>query len=444
MDSSFLAFVVYCYKISRYEYVIVIQKTDLSHNLEDASVFWLKNFKEGIQEVFYKLISFMFCMERKGEILTGKMATFFVALIGFAILALFIYTVFIDTDRLNQQQICHLSVLKRGALDEVGAAGLIPLQCTTQKICITTKRNGECKQFAGEENVIDVRIDLKKPNEAKRIIEEESANAMWDCWAMMGQGRVDIFGPDDIEDIEDVIWRNIKDFIGFEAKYKVTKPMCVVCSRIAIAEDVFEKDNGAEVVESVNVNRYIAEENIPGRSLTYLQAFTDSQIISYQGVDQGKGYEPDDIEVSELEALNEFRRDFNKGTVSESNQLAFVFSQIKFKDKDALTAGTNVAITGGIIIGAVLLLTPVGVIAIAATGLVTATIIGLGAVGAAAGYAAVTTGITNERNQIVTAGYCGNLQTESDDKVGCSLIKVVSWDAGSINSFCVGEVEGSP
>ena len=194
----------------------------------------------------------------------------------------------------------------------------------------------------------------------------------------------------------------------------------------------------------MNVNRYIAEENIPGRSLTYLQAFTDSQIISYQGVDQGKGYEPDDIEVSELEALNEFRRDFNKGTVSESNQLAFVFSQIKFKDKDALTAGTNVAITGGIIIGAVLLLTPVGVIAIAATGLVTATIIGLGAVGAAAGYAAVTTGITNERNQIVTAGYCGNLQTESDDKVGCSLIKVVSWDAGSINSFCVGEVEGSP
>jgi hypothetical protein len=155
-----------------------------------------------------------------GEFLVGVIIT----LVGAGIL----FLVFPSIQKLFTGAIgaesCHDSVLLKAAAIESKIPGgekilasQIPLKCKTEEIKITT-------------------TDTDK-------IKNQIANAMYDCWWMLGEGE--------------------KNFI--EQK-KGTEKNCILCSLIKFDDNVKEK------VKSIdNLQEYLATNTIPGKSVTYTQ-----------------------------------------------------------------------------------------------------------------------------------------------------------------------------
>jgi hypothetical protein len=351
-------------------------------------------------------------MRKRGEISGEKIVVIILLIAGTVIVGGFLYILFSD-DSLTDRELCHLSVVTRATTPKI-AQDEVPLQCTTEKVCITSKFGGDCKQFAGEENIRRVRISLSDKEKARETIERESANAMFDCWSMMGEGKLDIFG-NDFTPID------LTDLVGLsEVNFQKAKPKCVICSRVAIAEDILNSKEGKEMLTGVDVNEYMAGNNVPGSSLTYLQTFTDRGVGSYAGVDKGgvgNTYKP------------------------EANQMAYIFWQLKTEGSPA-DAFSDTALAGAGLVGGAGLLPGSGKLVKATLtkgGIWGVVVTAVGILGPAS-YAAYIAG----ENQDVSAAYCGVFESDEDEgKLGCSIVKGVEWNAGKINSFCSGGIEGN-
>lgn len=321
------------------------------------------------------------------------------ALAGLVMLGAIFYNIYGSSDDLNQRDLCHLSVLERGSLDKVAEAGsLVPLQCSTNKICVTDSKSNKCKQFTGEDSDSFV-IDTGDKEESIERIEELTANAMFDCWSMLGEGKVDLFN-DPSENL---------------GVFEVKKSSCVVCSRIAISESLLaDEDARKNIIEKVDVDDYLINHNVPGSARTYIETFTDSNLRSYPALEEGM--------------------EFNSSIDDEvSSQLAVVFMQIKAKDpKDAAiaTAGAGVVFVGG------LALSPLGKF----VPKIPAAIVSALVIGGTAGFSAYKA----YEGGRVSAGYCGEFLGSGEGKsarAGCSLTKTMAWDVNSINNLC-GKIEG--
>ncbi|MBI2451658.1 hypothetical protein HYV50_01105 [Candidatus Pacearchaeota archaeon] len=320
--------------------------------------------------------------------------------IGF--LAVLIFLGKIDLAGKTEEEICRLSVLSRATTPE-SAQSLVPLKCTTEKICLSTT-DEDCSQFLGEKNVEKIKLPSDEKQAAKKI-EEISANAMYDCWSIMGKGKIDIFGTN-----EGSLTSNI---VATTFSVSEIHPKCVICSRIAFAEDLKKEK---EILEKINLKEYLEKEKIPGQSITYLQAFTDSQINAF----------PTEIEQSLV-----------KDEPKTTDQMAFVFMQIIASDKtpieQAIQAGSNT----GIAIGGSLLLNPLGKIISVATLKVTAPLAITGTLlsGGLAYYQA-------EKNQAIAATHCGKFTSTKTERYGCSLITPLDYNNVTIiNDFCNGGIE---
>jgi len=126
-----------------------------------------------------------------------------------------------------EKEACRNSVLLRGSL--LGQLN-VPLSCKTQNITITSTDENKIKS--------------------------EIAREMYDCWDMLGQGKIDFFGES--------IW---KQTTGFDT----VKPACVICSRIKFDKNVQQKISG------VDIDSYMALTNVPGKDFTYLEYFSDEK-----------------------------------------------------------------------------------------------------------------------------------------------------------------------
>ncbi len=332
-------------------------------------------------------------MKNKGDVVSFNLIMTILAILGLAVLLLFLFRIYGTGNNLAETEACHLSVIKRATLD-TGVGNFqqtIPLDCVTQRICITTEGKDSCEGFfAGSKSTKTIKVSNSDEEEARRIIEETSANAMYDCWRMMGEGKLDIFGK-------------------FVEKFSITEPKCVICSRVFVADDV-----DFAIRERVNTNEYMRTQQIPGSSLTYLQALTDRSVSSYSQINDWDGN------------YSSFPDDFS--------QMAFVFMQIK--TRDPLDSAFDV-VKGSFAIGGAGLLTSTGRFAAKTAGLpgMIAFVLGVAVVSGAEYYQA-------QQSQQIAAGYCGEFESSSDAKQGCSLVRGVEWDTSAINSFCKGGIEG--
>jgi len=257
---------------------------------------------------------------------------------------------------------------------------------------------------------------------------------MYDCWNMMGRGRMDLFGK------------------AFKS-YRVVESRCVVCSRLAIADDVDVKFLGIqEELGGDAFNEYLRVNNVPGSSQTYLNAFLESSgVDTYSKVEGGfaeafqedrdsaiGGGELKDDEIQEVKS--EVVAVKNENIVKlRTDQIAFVFAQRKTKQGfwSGFTTGVRdssiVIVGGGITSG--------GAKLVAKTiGGLPAFIIGVVAVGGTGLYA----GANSYANQQASAAYCGTLASGVDNKSlvqGCSVVRGVPYDAQSINKICA-HIEG--
>src|SRR3989344_4923299 len=128
-------------------------------------------------------------MDKRGELTSTEITIWILAIVGFGIVlaALFL----INLGGYSSEDICKLSVLSRGTAPAGG--GYIPLKCVAEKICIREGFSGGCEdEFAGEKDVEYIRLSGSDGVKADKI-EEITANAMYDCWTMMGEGKVDLF-----------------------------------------------------------------------------------------------------------------------------------------------------------------------------------------------------------------------------------------------------------
>ncbi len=368
-------------------------------------------------------------MDKRGELTSQQIAILVLAIGGFVLVFLFLFAIF-DNQSLTERELCSLSVLERATLPAV-AQQAIPLQCTTEKVCITLDnglfgKESDCKQFAGEENVRVVKVklgDLGQQTEAQRTIERETANAIFDCWAMTGQGKLDVFRGEG--GVATTITSGLLDLLGSDVGQlvKTIQPKCIVCSRVALSEELVKEDEKTNILKRVNSNAFMARELVPGSTLTYLQTMTDESVRSYAGADK--------IDTSEE------GNKYAKPSVGGS-QIAVIFMQIK-TEGDPTKIAEEAAIMAGTAIGGGGLLTGVGRKAITSFPIIS-TIVALAGTGGA--YLAAKD--IAEDNQAVSFAACGEAEKNGDKaKLGCSLVKPVVWDVKTVNDMCFGGIEGN-
>jgi len=340
-------------------------------------------------------------MKKSGELTSSQIITITLAIVGFVIVVGFILLQ-LDIGGYTEDELCRLSVLTRATSPEKAKSAL-PLQCTTKKICLTSV-GGKCDDsFAGEEDVEVISLP-SDDDDAKRKIEEVSANAMYDCWSMMGEGRLDLFGT----------------FLG-DLGLNVEEQVCVICSRVAL--DLKDEHKDIEI----DLQKYMGDNLAPGSQYNYIEIFTHGGADAYpyisdvafeeklNAVEKEKDKDDNEIEMGEI----------NKG------ELAFVFSQIKPESYSQSLQNMGEA---GLVLSGATFMTP-GVGKIAKVLIFNKVGLTVAAVAAAVGVGVNVYNTYQEQNAAV--GYCGGLSSnKGDGEEGCSMVQAVPYTVKGVNLIC--------
>ena len=357
---------------------------------------------------------------KRGELTSSYIITTILIIAGFVIVLYFILNV-LNLGGETTDDICSFSVLTRATSPETTSA-YIPLKCMTKKICLSDR--GDCENFKGEENVHKT---VRLPSDeigAKKEIEKTLANQMYECWNMMGEGKLDLFNG------------------GFLKTYGQEKQdvTCVICTRIIINHtkmDSIMKYDGNNNENKVNVEKYMEENQIEGKSETYLQYFAkDRSVNGYKKIPEELSNNILNADNANVEIENE-KIEINKRVNFKEKDLseyAVVFSQIKPKKlSEALNKLASLGITATVA-GAQ---TPfVGSIVKSGPGIALIAVTGAGL--------SINAMLNVHQGKVAAASFCSNFQNEKESKVeGCSSVQILPYEVGSINSIC-SYIEGDP
>lgn len=182
---------------------------------------------------------------KKGDVSSTMLVTTILLIAGFALL-IYVYSKVGFTGSADKSA-CYASVMVRAATPTLlGLQGNIPLNCRTEKICITSRLiGGKCDEFANIKGVTTIKVS----NEDQ--ISKAMTNALFDCWTMMGEGKASIFSQ----------WA--ADTFG----YGVTYPSCIVCARIAFDYESLSKSRLDAT--KVDIMKYMDTHYVPNREVTY-------------------------------------------------------------------------------------------------------------------------------------------------------------------------------
>lgn len=375
-------------------------------------------------------------MDKKGDLTSTQIVTLVIAIISFGIVLVALFL--LNLGGYSAEDTCHLSVLTRATAPNA-AQSIIPLKCVTKKICLSESASSGCKEeFAGEQNVDYVKITGNSGNRINQI-EETNANAMYDCWSMMGEGKLDLFNAN-------------LEALGLSA----TKTTCVICSRVAIDKSALanlraqaEKDYGLDATTGlpkqwIDINNYLKTKQVPGSSLTYLQTFTDRGVSSYASVknspvkleDYNKNLAGSGLGQKGIDIMKE---GISSSPVQATNQIAYVFMQIRSKEIGNVLK--NMALVGGTI-GAATFVSPVGKLAWAGLKRVIFTPWGAAAAVVAVGGTAAYGAYNAYQGQQAAAAACGNFSSNTAKaEQGCSMVQALDYHFNEINSVC-GSIQG--
>lgn len=328
-------------------------------------------------------------MDKKGELTSAQIIGIILLIMGFVIILIFTLTI-LDLKTYSTDELCRLSILSR-ATSPKSTQELIPLKCTTKKICITG--GSDCEDYKGEKNVADSIKVAPSGEQTKTKIEETVANEMYDCWKMVGEGKLDLFGG------------NPSHFLALDS-LGMKESTCIICARIKA------KDISPDTLNSVNLNDYLESAQVKdGTGDTYLEKFTNHQLRSYP---------------------KEFEDKFTDNAKEEADEIAIIFMQIN-TEKDELTAGLDTGLTsaafvfgtGAYSIPKLSLIVPLAKLT---------ALVGLGTGGVAA--------FQTWRSRNLAAGYCGELTSAKESRNGCSVITTFNYDHPEALAQYCGTIEG--
>ena len=182
----------------------------------------------------------------------------------------------------------------------------IQLKCKTQDVCLSM--GGDC----GVNRRDMVNVKVSDENE----LTKEMANLLWDCWWMMGEGKVDYMPAK----------------IGFGDAY------CSICYKVYFDEKIQEKyklENGEGGISYKKVFDYMKANKIPDKDETYL--FSIYKFNSMDPVHDALLKKEIDIYTYKLDPKKEY----------------VVMTAITEGSWGAETIGTAAGAVGGAIIGSV-------------------------------------------------------------------------------------------
>ncbi len=348
-------------------------------------------------------------MNKRGEpTFTFYLITTILIVIGLGIVLLVIFK--IDFPGEIDDNTCRLSVLSRATGPE-STNTFIPLLCETKKFCLTDKLiGGKCDELAGEKNVNTVRLIGSSGSKAKKI-EEITAREMYNCWQIMGEGKLSLFSGGFLEEF------------GLDVD-GMTNPTCVFCSRIAL--DI--NKNKGEILNQINLKEHMGKNKAPN-GLTYLQAFAaDQSVNAYPLIPEQNIYSEFEEAVGEVKQIN---------SKQGNDEIVVVFSQMASKNYGDVLE--SLGKTGAVVVGS-LFVSPAGRLAANVP-------VAIAGIGTAAGITAYS--MANVwQGRTATAGYCGNLITNAGgqgQKVdeGCSGVQVLPYEYSSLKGICT-FIEGNP
>ena len=359
-------------------------------------------------------------MRKHGEVSTSFLVSTILIILGFVLVAIVFYQ--FSWNNTVDTESCHASVVLRGTLPDV-AKSYSPLKCQTEKVCLTKSGSTPCSDvFSGVNNIVPAKISSstfnKVDNDAKTEIERVISQQVAECWVMMGQGKISIQNS----------------AIATQYGLGTSTSFCVICSRIA-ADKNLAKDLGTsdEILATADPYTYMKTHKYPGFEVSYL----DYIIGSGTG---GKGTSFSRLNTNVAKDFNPVSTSSSIPTQKSLGQIAVVFMQVAAPDgKDVLdnylktffsaqTASFAIAptATAAVDLQAFKFIKSGGVYSIAAF-LV------------AAGF--IEANVVN--NQALTASYCGDITSGGQTKKGCSVVRVVPYEATEINNYC-GVIDGLP
>ncbi len=284
-----------------------------------------------------------------------------IGLAGLLVFGVFIYQLYIKTPAALDKEACKESVVKRGlwGVNNLPDNLKPELQCKTQPIKVTSTDTN--------------------------LIKKDLANAMYDCWDMLGRGKI--------------------NFLDTGGGFGLTtaKSSCLICSTIKFSGTIKKSP------KTISIGSYLKETKIPQKKITYLEYFTDQE-----GVDIPSGFQISPIKTDQDYAVVFFRFESQDAW----NLLA----------KDVGTvAGTfflGSKVPGGKAVGGAIgtiMKTPIGAIV---------TLVSLLGV---IGYQTYNA----ETDQIFAAGYCDG------NEAGCSQVILTAYNAETLGELC-GSLESLP
>ncbi len=174
--------------------------------------------------------------------------------LGFALVWIIISQLSLSTT--VDKETCHTSVILKKTMIEKPAVGGkiidVPLQCKTEKICITTGflDNG-CSFFEGSKNVNKISVSNKEE------LMKALADSMADCWGMMGESK----GP--------MVFKR-------EFDMKLYDERGVICSIIDFSDNI-KKNKEKFAINTQDFSEYLNTHAVPEKEVSYWQFLTGSQ-----------------------------------------------------------------------------------------------------------------------------------------------------------------------
>mgnify|MGYP001561447482 CR=1 FL=1 len=156
-----------------------------------------------------------------------------IALIGLGVLGVFAYRFYAETPALLDKEACKESVAKRAlwGINNLPEGAKPELRCKTQNIIVKSTNENEVKK--------------------------QIANSMYDCWDMLGQGKIDLFG------------------VSYGEWGPEINKRCVVCSTVQ-----FSSGTQKSVKRVNNLVAYMNKEEVPRKNVTYWQFLTNKEDIA--------------------------------------------------------------------------------------------------------------------------------------------------------------------
>lgn len=232
----------------------------------------------------------------RGELTTKQIIIISILIVSFIIVLVF-WASFSWTAT-TEKEICHNSVVMRGAVP--GFKELVALKCTTKKVCISASASS-CKDGKSYDEVLKVDSTVK--------LREELINLLYDCWWMMGEGKVD--------------YRSASggDFY------------CTICSHIDFDESVHESFGN---VSYISLYQTMAARQVPNAKVSYLKYLYNTDSIADVALRLAKAKDSSD---------NDNPVDLNSAKIDTTKDYSIVTGV--FKEGISNLAGAGIGAGGG-------------------------------------------------------------------------------------------------